>query len=151
MKRREPYFIAELSCNHGGSLDKVCELIDLAAESGANAVKTQTWTPGKMVADKDYVIKDGPWAGRNLYELYEEAETPIEWLPTIQQRARALGMDWITSVFDVEALHFLEEHMSCDMYKISSFELTDLRLIEAVAKTGKPIILSTGISTGQAI
>lgn len=138
-------FIAEISCNHQGSLEHALHLIDLAAQAGAGAVKFQTWAKGQMVADKNYRILSGPWAGRNLYELYEEAWTPWEWYGELFARCRDQGVLGFTTVFDTESLQYMEEQHNCPMYKIASFELQDLNLIEATAKTGKPMIISTGM------
>ena len=151
MNRPTPLFVAEISCNHKGSLEHALHLIDLAAAAGAGAVKFQTWAPGKMVADKNYIIQSGPWLGRNLYELYEEAWTPWEWHGELFARCRDQGVLGFTTVFDIESLQWLEEQHNCPMYKIASFELTDLNLIRAVAKTGKPMIISTGMSTWRRI
>ena len=138
-----PYFVAELSCNHFGSLDRALQLVDAAANAGANAIKLQTWS--EMVLG-DHVLAEGPWAGRNLKDLYAEAKTPWEWHETIFERARHKGIQAFSSVFDLKALEFLEK-IGCPRYKISSFELVDLELIRAVAATGKPLILSTGMAT----
>ena len=138
--------VAEMSCNHLGSLDRALAIVRAAANAGADAVKLQTWTPGSMVVDKGYVIPDGPWAGRNLAELYEEAHTPWEWYPEIHALALELDIECFSSVFDLQALEFLETHRYGHRHKVSSFELTDTRLLEALGKTGKPLILSTGMA-----
>lgn len=140
-----PYIVAELGASHGGSLERACALVDAAAKAGADAIKLQTWTPGTMCLN-GYELQSGPWAGRGLADLYREAHTPWEWHAELFDRAKSLGMDAFSSVFDLNALDFLEE-LDCPMYKIASFELVDLPLIEAVARTGKPIILSTGMAT----
>lgn len=137
---------AEISANHRGSLDAALGLVDAAAEAGATGVKIQLWTPGTMVRDLTGRLHDGPWAGRNLVELYEEAHTPAEWVAPIFTRARERGIEPFASVFDAAALEFLEL-AGCGMYKVASCELVDLPLIEAIAKTGKPMILSTGMAT----
>jgi sialic acid synthase SpsE len=143
---RRPFIVAELSCNHGGSLDAAMQLVKDCADAGADAIKLQTWTPGTMVLDRSLVIESGPWAGRNMADLYEQAFTPWEWHEPIFARARSLGMVGFSSVFDAGALAFLES-INCPMYKISSFEIVDHYLIRQVAKTRKPIILSTGMAT----
>lgn len=137
--------VAEMSANHLGTLSRALELVDAAAAAGADAVKLQTWTPGTMVLDRDYVLESGPWAGRNLAGLYEQAFTPWDWHEPIFNRAYAKGLVPFTSVFDLEALRFLED-LGCPMYKIASFEMVDLPLITAVARTGKPMIMSTGMA-----
>ena len=142
----KPEIVAELSCNHLGSLDRAMALVDDAAKAGADAVKLQVWHHDRMVLDKSYILPDGPWAGRNLAALYEDAETPWDWVPQIFNRARANRIEAFASVFDTAALAFLED-CGCPRYKIASFELVDTPLIEAVARTGKPMIISTGMAT----
>jgi len=139
--------VAELSANHLGSLANALELVDAAAAAGAHAVKLQTWCPGKMVLDRGYVLERGLWAGRNLAELYDEAQTPLEWHGPLLARAKARGIAAFTSVFDMESLAFLEAEHPMPAYKVASFELVDLLLIRAIARTGKPMILSTGMAT----
>lgn len=134
--------MSELSANHLGSFDRAMQLVEAAAQAGADAIKLQTWS--EMVIC-DYTIKDGPWAGRKLKELYAEAKTPWEWHEPLFERAKELGMEAFSSVFDMKALEFLES-IGCPRYKISSFELGDTELLEHVASTGKPIILSTGMA-----
>jgi len=141
-----PYIVAELSANHDGSLERALATIDACAAAGVNAVKFQTWSPGMMVLDPRHVIEDGPWKGMNLAQLYERAHTPWEWHRELFARARGHGIDAFSTVFDIESLTFLEE-LECPRYKIASFELVDLTLITATAKTGKPMILSTGMAT----
>lgn len=140
-----PEIVAEISANHGGSLDTALELVEQCAEAGAHAIKLQTWTPDKMVLDPKLVIQDGPWKGRSMVELYREAHTPWEWHKPIFDFAKAKGMDAFSSVFDLEALEFLES-IGCPRYKIASFEMKDTRLIWEVAKKGKPMIISTGMA-----
>ncbi len=139
-----PFIVAELSANHLGSLDRALAMVDMAAQAGADAIKLQTW--GRMVVDPTYRIQDGPWAGQRLADLYVQAKTPETWHEPLFDRAQKLGMVGFTSVFDIESLWFLES-LDCPMYKIASFELLDLPLIKAVAATGKPLVLSTGMST----
>lgn len=143
--------IAELSANHRGSLEHALELVDAAAAAGAHAVKIQTWTPGRMVISQVLELTRGPWAGRNLAELYREAHTPWDWHGPIFERAKARGIVGFSSVFDTEALEFLEREHRPPVYKIASFELVDLDLIRAVARTGKPVILSAGMATQREI
>ena len=142
-----PYFVAEISGNHLGSVERALQLIDAAAKAGADAVKIQTWS--EMVVT-DYTIPNGPWAGRNLADLYEEVATPWEWHESLFAFARGRGITIFSSVFDTQSLQFLES-LDCPMYKISSFELVDRELIRAVAATGKPMILSTGMATADEI
>jgi N-acetylneuraminate synthase len=141
-----PHIVCEISANHLGSLDRALELVDAAAAAGAHAVKVQTWTASRMVGNPDYIIPDGPWQGRSAASLYREAQLPWEWHGVIFDRARSLGMEPFASVFDTEALAFLET-LDCPRYKIASFELIDLPLIRAVARTGKPMVMSTGMAT----
>lgn len=139
--------VAELSANHGGSLERALKLVDAAAGAGAHAVKIQTWAKDLMVLDRAHVLERGPWAGRNLADLYAEAHTPWEWHAPIFERATAAGIQAFTSVFDIESLMFLEANFTLPAYKVASFELIDLQLIRAIAKTGKPVILSTGMAS----
>lgn len=144
--RRGPMIVAELSANHNGSLDRAMRTIEAVAAAGAHAVKFQTWTPGTMVLDRAYKITGGPWDGRCLAELYDQAATPLEWHALLFSKAKECGLEAFSSVFDLEALGYLEA-LRCPRYKVASFELVDLPLIEAIARTGKPMILSTGMAT----
>jgi len=146
-----PLVIAELSGNHNGSLDRALAIVDAAAATGAHALKIQTYTADTMTLDireGDFVISDpkSPWAGRSLYDLYEEAHTPWEWHAPIFDRARKHGMIPFSTPFDDSAVDFLET-LNVPCYKIASFENTDLPLIRRVAATGKPMIVSTGMAT----
>lgn len=146
-----PYLIAEMSGNHNQSLERALHIVDAAADAGADAIKLQTYTADTMtlnVRGRGFVIDDANsiWAGRQLFELYKEAHTPWEWHGPIFQRARARGIHCFSSPFDDSAVDFLESH-SVPAYKIASFENTDLPLIRKVARTGKPIIISTGMAT----
>jgi sialic acid synthase SpsE len=138
-----PCIVAELSCNHLGSLPRALDLIWAAKGVGADAVKLQCWHPDLMVLNRQYVISEGTWAGRNLYDLYQEAWTPWEWFPILFDHARMFGIECFASVFDHEALSFLE-NLGCPRYKIASFEALDVGLVRSTASTGKPIIISTG-------
>lgn len=139
----KPFIVAELSGNHLGDHKRALSLVETAALVGADAVKIQVFTPEQM-ADADTIVAEGPWAGKNLLDLYRETHTPREWVPTIFDFAKELGILAFASVFHPDDVDFLET-MNCPIYKISSFELTDLALIKYVAKTGKPIIISTGM------
>ncbi len=146
-----PYLIAEMSGNHNQSLDRALEIVDAAAVSGADAIKLQTYTAETMTLDlraPGFVIDDPKslWHGRQLYELYEEAHTPWDWHAPIMERARQRGIDCFSSPFDATAVDFLEG-LGVSAYKIASFENTDIPLIQKVAATGKPMIISNGMAT----
>lgn len=150
-RHARPYVIAEMSGNHNQSLDRALKIVEAAAASGAHAIKLQTYTAETMTLDvrePGFVVEDEKslWAGRQLYDLYQEAHTPWEWHAPIMERAATLGMDCFSTPFDETAVDFLESlHVSA--YKIASFENTDLPLIRRVARTGKPIIISSGMAT----
>lgn len=146
-----PYLIAEMSANHNGSLERALEIVDAAANAGADAIKLQTYTADTMTLNIDapgFVIDDEKslWHGRHLYDLYEEAHLPWEWHKPILHRAEEHGIACFSSPFDETAVDFLES-IGVPAYKIASFELIDLPLIERVAQTGKPMIMSTGMAT----
>jgi pseudaminic acid synthase len=141
------FVVAELSCNHRGSYKKAVETIRAMADAGADAVKLQIDDPnGGITVDSDrpeFRITSGPWAGKTLYKLYRETYTPWEWVPELTGVARALGLECFTTPSCVRGVQYLESIQST-AYKISSFEITDHELIDAVAATGKPCILSMG-------
>lgn len=146
-----PFIIAEMSGNHNQSLDRALELVDAAAKAGAHALKLQTYTADTMTLDcrkPGFVIEDpgSLWAGTQLYQLYGEAHTPWDWHAPIFERARSLGMIPFSTPFDATAVDFLES-LGVECYKIASFENTDIPLIQKVAQTGKPMIISTGMAT----
>ena len=146
-----PFIIAELSGNHDQSLDKALAMVDAAAACGADAIKIQTYTADSMTLDirsGDFVIQDpgNLWQGKSLYELYQLAMTPWDWHQAIFERANALGMLAFSTPFDLVAVEFLEQ-LNVPCYKIASFENSDHALLAAVAKTGKPVIMSTGMAT----
>lgn len=143
--KRQPFIVAELGANHNGSLERALAIVDAAADAGADAIKLQTWHPDYMVVDKGYTIKGGAWAGRNLAELYLEAWTPWMWHEPIFSRAQERGLLPFSTPFDIPSLDFLEG-IGCEIYKIASFEIVDLHLVAAVARTGKPMIISTGMA-----
>jgi N-acetylneuraminate synthase len=147
----KPYIIAEMSGNHNQSLDRALAIVDAAAANGADAIKLQTFTADTMTLDlrmPGFVIDDRKslWAGRQLYHLYQEAQTPWAWHAPIMEHARSLGIHCFSSPFDATAVTFLEE-LGVSAYKIASFEIVDLPLIRRVAGTGKPMIISTGMAT----
>lgn len=149
----EPYVIAELSANHNGSLDTALRIVEEAARSGAHAIKLQTYRPDTITLDSgnpDFLIDDGLWKGRRLFELYEEAHLPWEWHRPLFERAAELGIDAFSSVFDHSSVDFLED-LNVPAYKIASFEATDLPLIRYTASTGKPMIISTGMADAEEI
>lgn len=142
------FIIAELSANHNGSLEIALETVRAAKRAGADAIKLQTYTPNTITIDSnndDFIIKDTIWEGRKLFDLYKEAYTPWEWHKTLFDLAFNEGLVCFSSPFDETAVDFLEE-LNVPAYKIASFEITDIPLIEYVASKGKPVILSTGIA-----
>ena len=146
---QRPYVVAELSANHNGKLDQALKLIHLAKEHGADAVKIQTYRPDTITINSprsEFQFTSGKWAGQSLYELYEQAHTPWHWHPAIFEEAKAVGITLFSSPFDTSAVDFLED-LNCPAYKIASFELVDLPLIQYAAKTGKPLLMSTGMAT----
>jgi pseudaminic acid synthase len=150
----EPVFIiAEMSANHNGSLDEAVRIIRAAKDSGADAIKLQTYTADTMTIDSDkdcFRIKGTLWEGETLYSLYEKAMTPWSWHAKLKEVADEVGIILFSTPFDKSSVDFLED-MSVPAYKIASFEIVDLPLIEYVAKKGKPMIMSTGMATVEEI
>ncbi len=147
--RDEVYFIAEMSANHGGSLDNALEIVRQAAAAGADCVKIQTYTADSMTinCDNDYFkIHGGLWDGYNLYDLYVEASTPYEWHSAIKEECEKNGVDFLSTPFDSHAVDFLDS-LGVDAYKIASFELVDIPLIKYAASKGKTMIISTGMAS----
>jgi pseudaminic acid synthase len=151
---RPVYIIAEISANHNQSYDQAVRIIHAAKQSGADAVKLQTYTADTITiasSRKEFRIGGGTlWDGRNLHDLYGEAWTPWEWQPGLKKVAEDLGMDLFSSAFDSSAVDFLE-NMGVPAHKVASFELVDLPLIRRMARTGKPLIMSTGMASVEEI
>jgi pseudaminic acid synthase len=144
------FIIAELSANHNNDIDLALKTIQTIAETGADAVKVQTYTADSLVLNVDNEFfgarKDGLWKGRRLYELYEEGSLPFEWHARLKEETERLGMVFFSSPFAKKDVDFLEE-LNVPLYKIASFEINDIPLIEYVASKGKPMIISTGVAT----
>jgi len=147
----KPFIIAEMSGNHNQSLERALEIVDAVARTGAHAIKLQTYTADTMTLDlkeREFFISDdkSPWKGQSLYDLYKIAQTPWDWHKPIFDHARKLGLICFSTPFDETSVNFLEKLRS-PAYKIASFENTDIPLIQRVASTGKPLIISTGMAT----
>ena len=144
-----PFVIAELSANHLGKIDRALAIMDAAAAAGCDAVKLQTFTPASMTLESeksDFHIPDGPWKGRSLWDLYDEAHTPWEWHAQLFEHAASHGMVCFSTPFDEESIDRLNK-LGAPAFKIASFELVDLELIRAAARTNKPLIMSTGMAS----
>ena len=144
------FVVAEISANHAKSFDQAVELIKAAKKAGADSVKLQTYTPDALTISSDekhFKIRGGtPWDGRTLYDLYDEAYMPWEWQPKLKALADELGIDLFSTAYDHSAVDFLE-NMGVPVHKVASFEIVDIALIESMASTGKPLIMSTGMAT----
>lgn len=144
-----PYIIAEMSANHCRDLRIAREIIARCSEAGVDAVKIQTYRADTLAVDTQHpkhVISKGPWKGQRLFDLYEEAEMPWEWTAILMRDAKELGIDFFSTPFDPSAVDFLEG-LDVPVYKVASFDIVNFPLLERVAQTGRPIIMSTGMST----
>lgn len=147
------YMIAEMSANHAGSIERAREIIHAAKESGADCIKVQTYTPDTLTIDCDnkyFQVQNGTWNGENLYRLYGKAYMPWEWQGALKEEADRVGIDFLSTPFDTTSVDFLEK-LGLEFYKIASFEMVDLPLVEYVASKGKPVIMSTGMATLEEI
>ena len=148
------YIIAELSANHGRSLEKALEVVRAVKDAGADAIKLQTYTADTLTIDcrrPEFMVGKGTlWEGKNLHDLYAEAYTPWEWQPELKREAESLGLHCFSTPFDDTAVDFLEG-MNVPAHKIASFELVDTELLNRVASTGKPVIMSTGMASFEEI
>jgi pseudaminic acid synthase len=152
-KDKEPFIIAELSANHNGSIKKAFESIKVAKECGVSAIKIQTYTANTMTikSDRDeFKVKSGIWSGYELYDLYNEAHTPYEWHKPLFDYAKKIGITIFSTPFDHTAVDLLED-LNTPLYKVASFEIIDLPLIEYIAQTKKPMIISTGMANLEEI
>ncbi len=144
------YIVAEISANHNQSFEVAKEIVRAAKKAGADAVKLQTYTPDTMTLDCDredfQIPSDSVWSGKKLFELYAEASTPWEWHPKLQAIAHECGLDFFSTPFDETAVDFLDQ-LKIPVFKVASFEIVDLPLLKKIGGTGKPVIVSTGMST----
>lgn len=153
INQNQVYVIAEMSANHGGSKDNALRIVREAAKAGADCLKIQTYTADSITincASEDFLIHGGLWDGYKLYDLYTDAGTPYEWQKEIKEECDRCGIDFLSTPFDPAAVDFLEE-IGCEAYKIASFELVDIPLIEYAAAKGKPMIMSCGMANAEEI
>lgn len=153
IKNDNIYVIAEMSANHGGSLETALEIVRCSAKAGADCLKIQTYTADSLTIDCDnkyFQIKGGLWDGHKLYHLYQDAGTPYEWHKAIKEECDRCGIDFLSTPFDTNAVDFLEG-LGIEAYKIASFELNDVMLIEYAASKGKPMIMSCGMASMEEI
>ena len=153
INHNEVYVIAEMSANHGGSLENALEIVRQVAKTGADCLKIQTYTADSLTIDCDneyFRIEGGLWDGQKLYDLYSSAGTPYEWQPLIKKECEKCGLDFLSTPFDRAAVDFLED-LGVEAYKIASFELVDIPLIEYTASKGKPMIISCGMGSPEEI
>lgn len=147
------YIIAEMSANHAGKIENAYKIIEQAAEAGADCVKIQTYTADSLTIDchaDAYTIKGGLWDGYNYYKLYQEAMTPWEWQDKLKKKCVEVGVDFLSTPFCPKGVDFLEK-LGVEFYKIASFELVDIPLVEYIASKGKPIIMSVGMGSEEEI
>ena len=152
-KNKPVYIIAEMSANHNQDFEKAVNIIKTAKACGADAIKLQTYTPDTLTINSSneyFMLKDTIWKGKTLYELYSGAYTPWEWTGRLKKIAREIGIDFFSTPFDASAVDFLE-NLDMPAYKIASFEIIDIPLLKKVARTGKPVILSTGMASFEEI
>ena len=153
IKNKIPFFVAEISANHCGNINLAKKLIKCAKDNGADAAKLQTYTADTMTIQsnkKYFKIKNGLWKGYDLWNLYNEAHTPLEWHKKLFDYGKKLGITIFSTPFDETAVNLLEK-LKCPMYKVASFEMTDLLLIKRISQTKKPIIISTGMASMEEI
>jgi N-acetylneuraminate synthase len=145
---QKPYVIAEMSGNHSNSYSNAEKLLVQCAENGASAFKLQTYTPESMTLNStrpEYIVNSGPWAGRNLFDLYSEGQTPAKWIPDLFQVAKEVGISIFSSPFSPRDVEILEEN-SVSAYKVASFEINYTQLLKSIGQTRKPVVFSTGLA-----
>ncbi|MGN0513849.1 MAG: pseudaminic acid synthase [Lachnospiraceae bacterium] len=153
IKNDDVYIIAEMSANHAGKIENAFRIIEEAAKAGADCVKIQTYTADSLTIDchdDAYTIKGGLWDNYNYYKLYQEAMTPWEWQGALKEKCEEVGVDFLSTPFDIKGVDFLEK-LGVEFYKIASFEMIDIPLIEYIASKGKPIIMSVGMGSEEEI
>lgn len=149
----KPFIIAEMSNNHLRNKELALKMIEVASECGVDAIKIQTYTADSLTIDcdrDDFIIKSPPWKGQSYYKLYEEISMPLDWTESLFQKAKEHNIILFSSPFDEVSVSILEK-FDCPLYKVASFEVQDFKLLKAIAKTGKPVILSSGISSFEEI